>query len=307
MKKQKMNKGITLIALIITIIVLLILAVVAISAVTENGIIAHAKNARDVYSEKSEEEKDILSILENNINNNIGTNGKEFTVRFLNYDEAVLQVVSVKEGESAKYTQELPTKPASDTEGCYKFSKWVTSKDGKEVANLKNIDSNLDVYASYVRMVDKTTTDTINIMDVRNVKNQEDIYEVLTWSEDTDEALTVFENLKNSNKTFTEIFSSKNDIDTLNLNEFVILKFNLEDEIDSDIACEISFSTQYYQNLNIHPFMAIVSNTDEIKWFELECTIKENSGHLVITIPSKILEKIFYSNENIAVLAVLND
>ena len=50
MKKNK-NKGITLIALIITIIVLLILSVVAIRTVTGEGILAHAKNARDEWSE----------------------------------------------------------------------------------------------------------------------------------------------------------------------------------------------------------------------------------------------------------------
>ena len=49
MRRQKNQKGITLIALIITIIVLLILAVVAIGAVQNDGIIEHAKNAREQY------------------------------------------------------------------------------------------------------------------------------------------------------------------------------------------------------------------------------------------------------------------
>ena len=71
MKKQKMNKGITLIALILTIIVLLILAVVAISAVTGNGIIAHAKNSRDLYGTKSEEENALLQNYLEQINKEI--------------------------------------------------------------------------------------------------------------------------------------------------------------------------------------------------------------------------------------------
>lgn len=45
------NSGITLVALIITIIVLLILAVVAIRAVQGDGVIGHAKNARDQYAQ----------------------------------------------------------------------------------------------------------------------------------------------------------------------------------------------------------------------------------------------------------------
>ena len=60
MKKQKMNKGITLIALILTIIVLLILAVVAINAVKGDGIIAHAKNAKTDYSGAQTNEKTTL-------------------------------------------------------------------------------------------------------------------------------------------------------------------------------------------------------------------------------------------------------
>ena len=65
------NKGITLIALILTIIVLLILAVVAISAVTGNGIIAHAKNSRDLYGTKSEEENALLQNYLEQINKEI--------------------------------------------------------------------------------------------------------------------------------------------------------------------------------------------------------------------------------------------
>lgn len=61
MKRSKKQKGITLVALIITIIVLLILAVVAIRAVQGDGIIGHAKNARDKYSEAMIEENTMLS------------------------------------------------------------------------------------------------------------------------------------------------------------------------------------------------------------------------------------------------------
>ena len=56
MKKNKTEKGITLVALIITIIVLLILAVVAIGVVTGDGILFHAKDASTKYAEKAEEE-----------------------------------------------------------------------------------------------------------------------------------------------------------------------------------------------------------------------------------------------------------
>ena len=74
-EKTKTNKGITLIALILTIIVLLILAVVTISAVTGNGIIAHAKNARDLYGAKSEEENALLQNYLEQLNKETKGNG----------------------------------------------------------------------------------------------------------------------------------------------------------------------------------------------------------------------------------------
>ena len=57
MKKQKTQKGITLIALIITIIVLLILAVVAINAVKNGGIIQHAQYATSSYKKADIKER----------------------------------------------------------------------------------------------------------------------------------------------------------------------------------------------------------------------------------------------------------
>lgn len=55
------QKGITLVALIITIIVLLILAVVAITAITDDGIIDHAKNANQKYTEAQVAENGVLT------------------------------------------------------------------------------------------------------------------------------------------------------------------------------------------------------------------------------------------------------
>ncbi len=66
--KSKTNKGITLVALIITIIVLLILAVVAIQAVKGDGILAHAKNARDKWEEAQRNEEIALDQLTGSIN-----------------------------------------------------------------------------------------------------------------------------------------------------------------------------------------------------------------------------------------------
>ena len=72
-KKRNTNKGITLIALIITIIVLLILAVVAIRAVSGDGILAHAKNARDEYQSAQTNEQSTLQNYTDLIENELGT------------------------------------------------------------------------------------------------------------------------------------------------------------------------------------------------------------------------------------------
>ena len=70
MRKTKTQKGITLVALIITIIVLLILAVVAIGAVRNDGIIDHAKNARQDYSAAQTNESTLLGNYLDKINAN---------------------------------------------------------------------------------------------------------------------------------------------------------------------------------------------------------------------------------------------
>ncbi len=63
-----------------------------------------------------------------------------FHVTFLNYDDSLLYEVDVKEGETATYVGETPTKPEDD-EYTYEFSGW--DKD------LDNILSNLTTKAMY--------------------------------------------------------------------------------------------------------------------------------------------------------------
>lgn len=72
MRRNKTQKGITLVALIITIIVLLILAVVAIRAVQGDGIISQAKNARDKYNEAQMEENGVIQNYTEYITGQVG-------------------------------------------------------------------------------------------------------------------------------------------------------------------------------------------------------------------------------------------
>ena len=66
-EKFKNTKGITLVALIMTIIVLLILATVAIATIKGDGIISHAKNAKEQYTKAQENELALLKEYEKNI------------------------------------------------------------------------------------------------------------------------------------------------------------------------------------------------------------------------------------------------
>lgn len=70
MKREKTEKGITLVALIVTIIVLLILAAVTIGAIQNDGIIEHAKNAREQYGKAQTNEKTTLEGYLEKINEN---------------------------------------------------------------------------------------------------------------------------------------------------------------------------------------------------------------------------------------------
>ena len=65
---------------------------------------------------------------------------KTFTVRFLNYDDSVLETVNVAPGEAAKYSKVTPSKPAT-FDYYYEFKGW--DKDFSKVT------SNLDVKATY--------------------------------------------------------------------------------------------------------------------------------------------------------------
>ena len=73
MKKEKNEKGITLIALVITIIVLLILAGVTIAALSgDNGILNRAKEAKDTTQKQSLIEEVQVGILEKQVGNETG-------------------------------------------------------------------------------------------------------------------------------------------------------------------------------------------------------------------------------------------
>lgn len=76
---------------------------------------------------------------------------EDYTVTFYNYDNSILQQVSVLEGETAVYTKATPSKP--DAEYSYTFWQWDKT--------LTNVTSDLDVHPEF--LYDKPTTFTLEI------------------------------------------------------------------------------------------------------------------------------------------------
>ena len=75
---RKENKGITLVALVITIIILLILAGITISSLTNTGLFAKAKEARDKTQNAAENQAKTLNEYEDELNKYIsGTTGEK--------------------------------------------------------------------------------------------------------------------------------------------------------------------------------------------------------------------------------------
>ena len=96
MRKTKEQKGITLIALIITIIVLLILAVVAIGAVQNDGIINHAKNARDEYEKAETNEETTLGGYISKIEGSISSGSGETEAGGAEYEAISVETDCIK-------------------------------------------------------------------------------------------------------------------------------------------------------------------------------------------------------------------
>ena len=67
--KDKLNKGITLVALVITIIILLILATISIQSLTNTGLFKRAQEAKNATENAEAEQAEMLNEYENALNN----------------------------------------------------------------------------------------------------------------------------------------------------------------------------------------------------------------------------------------------
>jgi len=100
LKKQRENKGITLVALVITIIIMLILAGVAISAISgADGLFERAKSVGERYNNSSKNELDEINRLKEWLGNDSNEEIKYEIDQFKEFGKTIINFnISVEEG-----------------------------------------------------------------------------------------------------------------------------------------------------------------------------------------------------------------
>lgn len=160
--KEKLNKGITLIALIITIVILLILAGVAIASLTNNGLLERAKDAKEKSKMSNAKEKIVLALNEWKVSNlTEGTSLEDFLNTNVPNDE--IDSFEVREYNTYKLLKNGYFLVADSNGTIVEDIKSVENKDkivtGKIVDAVNNGDINIGDYVKYVP--DTASTDDI--------------------------------------------------------------------------------------------------------------------------------------------------
>lgn len=182
---MKRNKGITLIALTVTIIVLLIISGVTISQVVENGIFKRTTTAKN-YSDKTEE-KEILNTsiitsigksnrakleeayLRNNLEKNIGQEGKDYTL---------------------KSVQEEGGKKHFDIKFLKTENEYTILEDGT-ILEKENYDGQITIDSEDILIIEVGESKTITV--------ETDSNDVVTWKSTNESAAQVkVENIRNT-------------------------------------------------------------------------------------------------------------
>lgn len=204
-KRLKSNNAITLIALIITIIVLLILAMVSIKLIWDGGIITHAKNAVNMYSEAETEEKIKLAYSDYKmvkLGNEIYTFEQALTNAGVNYksvagndEEGYVITVETKDGDkqysvSSSGVSKLKTLEdygvqigdyINYDEGTGYSTTVETSKSGytsKQTKTTENLNwrvLGVNAKGELELISDNPTTDTLYIGDETGYQNAEEV------------------------------------------------------------------------------------------------------------------------------------
>ena len=152
-QKSKNAKGITLVALVITIIILLILATISIQSLTNTGLFAKAKEARDKTQNAAENQAKILNEYEDELNKYISGTTGENTEKLAD---------KVKVGDYVSYTPD--TVSNTDTKYTTLISNLATYSGSTENTTSKLTQEKdlkwrvLDVQNGQVRLISEVPT-----------------------------------------------------------------------------------------------------------------------------------------------------
>ena len=135
--KEKLNKGITLVALVVTIIILLILSGITISSLTNTGLFENAKEAKNRTEDAQKQEQELLNQYEEELNRYTSPNerwdGK------VNKPELMTGMSAIKFTDPTDSTEGTTVDTTSDDKEWYNY-------EDKKWANVKTEDGSMWVW-----------------------------------------------------------------------------------------------------------------------------------------------------------------
>ena len=131
--KEKLNKGITLVALVVTIIILLILSGITISSLTNTGLFENAKEAKNRTEDAQKQEQELLNQYEEELNRYTNSNSRWDGK--VNKPELMTGMSAIKFTDPTDSTEGTTVDTTSDDKEWYNYEdkKWanVKTEDGR--------------------------------------------------------------------------------------------------------------------------------------------------------------------------------
>ena len=135
--KEKLNKGITLVALVVTIIILLILSGITISSLTNTGLFKNAQKAKEATAEAQQKEQDLLNQYEEELNKYANPNAR--------WDGKVNKPELMTGMSAIKFTDPTDSTEGTTVDTTSNDTEWY-NYENKKWANAKTEDGSMWVW-----------------------------------------------------------------------------------------------------------------------------------------------------------------